>query len=424
MGKPEEAGEFTLPSYEQATGAPPPPPIEFHVYREASWFSKNDIVTGPDKQTMLYHLDFPHTFSGRWDLSLRRYGPQGPDVCRIVKGMWGDSFDVTMAIDGKVFRCQREGFFSVRYTFGGNGNTEWYTWKPDGHWIHQFDYSLYKASELDLPKEQRKVIAHWRTPSWSINKDGTLLIQPDHAHEQELILATALGIEVKESADAELASLSSSLGGGSSSSSSGGLSSVFSSSQHGRMPPGSIELHGYPQGEADVVLKGPDKQTPLFFLSVPVRFSMRWDCTLFTANLAAPPLAKITKGGFKESFDVQLLATSQVFPLKKHNSWSGESGDRFEFNNGYELLCWQADSNGSHNWSLFRASDRKLSKADRNLIAHWRTPGLASWSQTKNGTLLQVLFSSSYAPTSTDTLGVQLACTEERKLATEILGNA
>ncbi|GAA5827853.1 hypothetical protein JCM11251_007702 [Rhodosporidiobolus azoricus] len=195
MGKAQEASDFTLPSYDQATGAPPPPPLEFHVYRSGGFFNKDDIITGPDKQTMLYHLDFPNTFSGRWDLALRRGGPQGPDVCRITKGMWGDSFEVQMAVDGKVFRCQRTGFFSPKYEFGGNGNTEWYIWKPDGMFLSQYDYSLYKVSEMGLPKEQRKVIAHWRTPSFSYSKDGTLLIQPDHAHEQELILATALGIE-------------------------------------------------------------------------------------------------------------------------------------------------------------------------------------------------------------------------------------
>ncbi|GAA6036254.1 hypothetical protein JCM8097_006860 [Rhodosporidiobolus ruineniae] len=200
MGKASEATDFYLPSYDEATKHSGPPalnPIEYHVYRAAgSWgFSLDDIVTGPDKQRILYYLDFPRTWSGRWDLTLRVGGPQGPPVGNIKKGAWRDSFDISMAANPQPLRCQRTGFFSARYEFGGNNNTEYYCWKPDGYFARSADYSLYKVSELDLPKEQRKVIAHWRTPTFSISKDGTLLIQPDHAFEQELILATALGVE-------------------------------------------------------------------------------------------------------------------------------------------------------------------------------------------------------------------------------------
>ncbi|BGP19829.1 hypothetical protein JCM10213_003138 [Rhodosporidiobolus nylandii] len=196
MGNPKEDTEFTLPSYDAATSASHLPPIEFHVYRSGGLFSKDDVVTGPDKQTVLYHLTFPvKFFSGRWDLTLRRHGPQGQEVCKIAKGSWGDSFDVTMAVDGKPFRIQRSGVFSPKYLMHNAASTEYYCWQPDGHFIHMYDYSLYKESELDLPKEQRLTIAHWRTPSWAVTKDGTLLIHPDHAFEQELILASALGIE-------------------------------------------------------------------------------------------------------------------------------------------------------------------------------------------------------------------------------------
>ncbi|GAA6015429.1 hypothetical protein JCM10207_008591 [Rhodosporidiobolus poonsookiae] len=182
---------FGLPSYNQAQYGQPP--LEYHVYRDASFFSKDDVVTGPDKQNVLYYLDFPRKFlSNSWDLTLKRGGPQGPQACQIIKGHFGDSFNITT--HGQT-RCQRVGFFRPRYQFGGNGNTELYEWRPDGHFIHQKDYSLYKETELNLPEAQRKVIAHWRTPWSTFTKDGTLLIHPEHAYEQELILATALGIE-------------------------------------------------------------------------------------------------------------------------------------------------------------------------------------------------------------------------------------
>ncbi|GAA5979228.1 hypothetical protein JCM11641_001967 [Rhodosporidiobolus odoratus] len=206
-----EAADFTLPSYDQAVGGRPP--LEFHVYKSggACTWSKDDVVTGPDKRTILYHLDFPHTWFGSWNMSLRRGGSAGPEVCTIKKGAMGSSFDISLyavspmpnmeiltdslARYGVQTRCQRTGFFRLKYTFGGANNTEYYIWQPDGMWMRAYDYSLYRESELKLPKEQRKVIAHWRTPSWAVTKDGTLLIHPDHEHEAELILSTALGIE-------------------------------------------------------------------------------------------------------------------------------------------------------------------------------------------------------------------------------------
>jgi hypothetical protein len=40
-------------------------------------------------------------------------------------------------------------------------------------------FQLYRNDDLEANGvEKAKVIAHWRTPSWSISKDGTLLIQP------------------------------------------------------------------------------------------------------------------------------------------------------------------------------------------------------------------------------------------------------
>ena len=71
-------------------------PLELHVYRDERLFGKDDIITGPDKQQMLYYLRFPvKFFSGRWDLSLRRGGPDGPEVAHIDKGTFGDSFDIS-----------------------------------------------------------------------------------------------------------------------------------------------------------------------------------------------------------------------------------------------------------------------------------------------------------------------------------------
>ncbi|BGP43236.1 hypothetical protein JCM10449v2_007264 [Rhodotorula kratochvilovae] len=154
------------------------PPLEFHVYKDARLFGKDDIITGPDKQQMLYYLHFPlRFFSGRWDLSLRRGGPSGPEVCKIEKGHFGDSFEIIFA-NGPTQPCVRTGFFNTKYEFAGAGNTAYYCWKADGYWLQQYNYSLYRSDDLKLPKEQRQVLAQWRTPRFTVSKDGTLTISP------------------------------------------------------------------------------------------------------------------------------------------------------------------------------------------------------------------------------------------------------
>ncbi|GAA5933804.1 hypothetical protein JCM3775_000287 [Rhodotorula graminis] len=170
-------------------------PLELHVYRDERLFGKDDIITGPDKQQMLYYLRFPvKFFSGRWDLSLRRGGPDGPEVAHIDKGTFGDSFDISF-VNGPQIRCQRTGLISTKYLFQGQGGSAYYCWKSDGHFLSQMNYTLFREDDLELPKEQRRPLAHWRTSNFSFGKDGVLTINPEALNEVELILATALGIE-------------------------------------------------------------------------------------------------------------------------------------------------------------------------------------------------------------------------------------
>merc|ERR1712093_376521 len=153
---------------QQQQALPPPQqqhaPLEFHVYKDPRVFGQDDVVTGPDKQMVLFHLVFPvKLFSGRWDLSLHRGGPTGPEICRLVKGHFNDSFDIAFA-NGPVVRCQRTGTFSTKYEFQGAGGTAWYCWKSDGHFFSQNQYTLYRSDDLKGPKENRRALAHWRTP--------------------------------------------------------------------------------------------------------------------------------------------------------------------------------------------------------------------------------------------------------------------
>ncbi|GAA5990410.1 hypothetical protein JCM10908_007358 [Rhodotorula pacifica] len=175
--------------------APPsPPPIELHVYKESVLYGKDDIVTGADKQQIQYYLHFPiKFFSGRWDLSLRRGGPEGPEICKILKGgSWSNSFELHWTGTGAVTPVQQTGTFRLRYEFPAS--QEHYCWKSDSFLSGSYQFSLYKASEIELPEQQRTTIARWST-SIGFTKDGTLQVNPAFSYELELILATALGLE-------------------------------------------------------------------------------------------------------------------------------------------------------------------------------------------------------------------------------------
>ena len=96
---------------------PSPPPDAPILPQEGALYGKDDIITGADKQQMQYvparkgafishplthvlpsryYLHFPlKFFSGRWELSLRRGGPQGPEICQILKGgSWSNSVEL------------------------------------------------------------------------------------------------------------------------------------------------------------------------------------------------------------------------------------------------------------------------------------------------------------------------------------------
>ena len=204
------------PQQQQPQGA-----LELHVYKDMRLFGKDDIITGPGKQEILFYLHFPvKFFSGRWDLALRRGGPDGPEVAHIDKGHFGDSFEISFVCvplvllplrvversadpaplararsNGPQIKCQRTGLISTKYLFQGANGTAYYCWKSDGHFMSQMNYTLFREADLELPKEQRRPLAHWRTSYMAFQKDGVLTINPDGMGEVELILATALGIE-------------------------------------------------------------------------------------------------------------------------------------------------------------------------------------------------------------------------------------
>ncbi|GAA5990408.1 hypothetical protein JCM10908_007357 [Rhodotorula pacifica] len=169
-------------------------PIDLHAYRNSRLSGKDVVVTGPDKELAQYYLRFPSKFlSGRWEMVLRRGGPDGPEICQIRKGgSLKDSFTIVWP-DGHETVCQKRSHFNTQYEF--QAGTEQYRWRADSISKSMYDYTLWRVSEIDLPEKERTPVAHWRTTSAAIHKAGCLLVHPGHEHEIELILAAALGLE-------------------------------------------------------------------------------------------------------------------------------------------------------------------------------------------------------------------------------------
>ncbi|KWU43834.1 hypothetical protein RHOSPDRAFT_34634 [Rhodotorula sp. JG-1b] len=168
-------------------------PIEFHAYRDSKLYGKDVRVLGPDKQTLEFYLRFPRNWSGRWEMSLRRGSPEGPEVCEIRKGnSLKDSFTVVWP-EGLETECRKRSHFNTQYEF--EAGPEKYRWRADSVNKSMYNYTLWKDSEMELPESERTPVAHWRTAWAAVVKAGCLLINPAHSHEVELILATALGLE-------------------------------------------------------------------------------------------------------------------------------------------------------------------------------------------------------------------------------------
>ncbi|GAA6053552.1 hypothetical protein NBRC10513_000253 [Rhodotorula toruloides] len=360
---------------------------EYHVYKDGRMWGKDDIITGPDKQVMLYYLHFPvKFFSARWDLSLRRGGPDGQEVCRLVKGgSFSSSFEIIWPA-GFSTNCIRQGTFNMRYEFVDTTTGEWYTWKQDSWLTSLYDWSLWKKSEADakVPKERRTLVAHWRTPSFSISKDGTLQINPNYAHLTELILATALGVEANDgeppSYHADPLATVSNVGASTSTATSSNSPDLTSFA----------EYHVYKGKQLlgrDNIVTGPDKQVVLYYLHFPNKLlSRKWDMSLRRGGPDGEEVCKIVKrGNWTSSFEiiwpagfvteVQQTATFQL---------------RYDFVDRVTGVSysWRPDSllKRDYDFSLWKTQDVLVDvpKDRRTLVAHWSSP---VFSLTKDGTL-------------------------------------
>ncbi|GAA5888309.1 hypothetical protein JCM6882_008577 [Rhodosporidiobolus microsporus] len=154
---------------------PPPGVIEYHVYRQGA-FTKHDIVTGPDKSKILYHLEFPFRWNGSWSMTLRRRGPTGEEVCKIIRRSFKGSFEVRMASEIEPRLVDKPSWWKMKWEFESGKGGERLVWLQDGGFLQSTNWTLHKTSDVEKPKEER--------------------IQPGHTLDPELILATALGVEI------------------------------------------------------------------------------------------------------------------------------------------------------------------------------------------------------------------------------------
>lgn len=104
-------------------------------------------------------------FSNAWDLTLRRGGQGGEVVCHITKSGWSSEKLITMP-NGWNCPLVHTGMFSSSHEFVGFDGTTRYKWKSG---TFSSDWTLYRSGD-------KQVVATWRTSSFSISKDGQLLI--------------------------------------------------------------------------------------------------------------------------------------------------------------------------------------------------------------------------------------------------------
>ncbi|GAA5862068.1 hypothetical protein JCM8547_001576 [Rhodosporidiobolus lusitaniae] len=177
---------FSLPPYEHASSSTSQTPIQYNLYRDGR-------VTGEGKD-VLFILKAGGNRSGMRDFKILRGGEEGEEVFSLLKRQAAASFEVVYP-DGRKVQCLYSGTDVAKYEVMGK-EVEAYRWLQDGTVKKSSDFSLYRSSELDSkgPSGSR-VIASWKSNTLALNKDGVLLIQPQHAYEQELILALALGVQ-------------------------------------------------------------------------------------------------------------------------------------------------------------------------------------------------------------------------------------
>ncbi|GAA5888317.1 hypothetical protein JCM6882_008579 [Rhodosporidiobolus microsporus] len=181
-----------LPSYSEATSKP----LRFEIWHGGGLGLKNTdmTVTTEDPGNVVFYLRCPTSWSGRLDLSLRRGNKDGEEIAKIAReaSLSSLSFEVRMASAGAPILVRHLSAWDGKFQW--NNGYEELVWLPGKKWRDCYNWSLSKASEANLPEEQRRIMARWLTPNWERRKSGTLIIQPDHSHEQDLIIATALGV--------------------------------------------------------------------------------------------------------------------------------------------------------------------------------------------------------------------------------------
>ncbi|GAA6006134.1 uncharacterized protein JCM10292_006560 [Rhodotorula paludigena] len=183
------------PSTSTAIGVPEG--LQFHIYAASkNPLSRDQVVTGADKKRVLYHLSFSQSLSGRWPgLAIRRGGESGEELCQLVKNrMLHDSFDLTFP-SGLDVHVQAEGWQNPSWAFRAPSDKQAYVWQFDH--LMTYNCTLYLAEDMDMPKAQRKEVATWRNTTIAITKGGELNIDPEYAHEKELIIFSALGLHAR-----------------------------------------------------------------------------------------------------------------------------------------------------------------------------------------------------------------------------------
>lgn len=102
------------------------------AHKAGGMFSKDDVVTPVGGgQGPCYYLEFPWTWTSRWDMTLQR-GPHkgGPPIARLLKGGYGFSqndIEITLLESGFRTVLAKRSFWSRSHEFEGiyGGRFKW-----------------------------------------------------------------------------------------------------------------------------------------------------------------------------------------------------------------------------------------------------------------------------------------------------------
>ncbi|KAJ3316087.1 hypothetical protein HDV04_000296 [Boothiomyces sp. JEL0838] len=161
---------------------PPTTDLIYHIYR-TSLFSRDSKITTSDKTEQLFHIEFPFSFIGGWNITFH-WGAdkEGMVALQIKKPVFNWSMEITDHIANYKTIVIPTGMFKKKFVFHGPDGKE-YAWKPCG------------MGDLKLLSYPEKTQVALYDRKFAISKKGTLTVSPTVYQMANMIIATAFAVE-------------------------------------------------------------------------------------------------------------------------------------------------------------------------------------------------------------------------------------